>query len=197
MLPLPFVTPYAFVFWAVWLWAYVPEFALVRRSRRGAAQPGSRDAGSMRVIALVGGLGFWVASALAFVPLLRFPPSLQPAAFAAGLALLVGGSLLRRHCWRVLGRYFTGNVTVVADQPVIERGAYAWVRHPSYTAGVLMNVSLGLALGSWASTLLLLAAALAVYGYRIAVEERALLATLGAPYAAYMDRRKRLVPYLF
>ena len=137
------------------------------------------------------------ALALAFVPPLRFPRSLQLAVFVAGVALLVGGSLLRRHCWRMLGRHFTGNVTAETSQPVIERGAYAWVRHPSYTAGILMNVSLGLALGSWGSALLLLVAALAVYGYRIAVEERVLLDTLGAPYAAYMRRHKRLVPYLF
>ena len=33
--------------------------------------------------------------------------------------------------------------------------------------------------------------------YRVAVEERALLATLGDPYAAYLRRTKRFIPGLF
>ena len=85
----------------------------------------------MRGTDLGGGCGCGGALAVAFVPPLRFPRSLQLAVFVAGVALLVGGSLLRRHCWRMLGRHFTGNVTAETSQPVIERGAYAWGRHPS------------------------------------------------------------------
>jgi protein-S-isoprenylcysteine O-methyltransferase Ste14 len=35
------------------------------------------------------------------------------------------------------------------------------------------------------------------FGYRIAVEEAALLSTVGEPYARYMRRTWRLIPYLF
>ena len=81
--------------------------------------------------------------------------------------------------------------------PVVSTGAYAWVRHPSYTAGIIMNASIGLALGSWGSTLLLTAASVAVYAYRMHVEERALAGTIGEPYREFMRTRKRLVPYLY
>jgi len=36
----------------------------------------------------------------------------------------------------------------------------------------------------------------AAYYYRISVEERALLETLGEPYKQYMQRTWRLVPFL-
>ncbi len=36
-----------------------------------------------------------------------------------------------------------------------------------------------------------------VYGYRVGVEERALLATTGDSYRRYMSRTKRFVPFLF
>ena len=36
----------------------------------------------------------------------------------------------------------------------------------------------------------------AAFAYRITVEEAALLSTLGEPYARYMRRTWRLVPYL-
>ena len=82
-------------------------------------------------------------------------------------------------------------------QPVVERGAYGWVRHPSYTAGLLLHLGYGLALGSWGTTLLVLGTCAAVYAYRIAVEERVLAEVLGEPYRDYMRRRRRLIPYLF
>lgn len=197
MRPLPFVLPYGVVFLVVFVWAFLPEFRVLRQSRSGAARPHSTDAGSRRIIMWGGAVGFWLALALAFVPPLQFPASLRVAVFVAGLAFIISGSLLRRHCFRMLGRYFTGDVKAEAGQPVIERGAYRWVRHPSYTAGIMMNAGLGLALGSWASTLVLLGTSLAVYSYRMAVEERVLRATLGAPYEDYMRRRKRLIPYVF
>ena len=36
-----------------------------------------------------------------------------------------------------------------------------------------------------------------VYGYRVGVEQRALLATIGDSYRRYMSRTKRFVPFLF
>ena len=60
-----------------------------------------------------------------------------------------------------------------------------------------MNTGVGLALGSWASTALLIVVTFAVYAYRIAVEERALAAALGEPYRAFMRTRKRLIPFIY
>jgi protein-S-isoprenylcysteine O-methyltransferase Ste14 len=82
------------------------------------------------------------------------------------------------------------------DQPVITSGPYRWVRHPSYTAGMMMFIGIGLALGSWVSFVLLTVATIATYSYRVAVEERVLLETIGEPYASYLKQRKRFIPYI-
>ncbi len=116
--------------------------------------------------------------------------------FAVGLSTLILGSLLRRYCFRTLGQYFTGDVRARADQPVIRTGPYRLVRHPSYTAGIMMFVGIGLALGSWFSFVLLAIAAIATYTYRVTIEERALLTTIGEPYRDYMRETKRFVPYI-
>lgn len=134
---------------------------------------------------------------LAWVRALRFPPPLDIPVFSVGVVTLIAGSLLRRHCWRVLGSSFTGDVRVRPYQRIASEGAYRFLRHPSYTGGILMNIGIGLSLGSWGSTVLLAVVSFAVYGYRIAVEERALLAVLGEPYREFMQRRKRLIPYVF
>jgi protein-S-isoprenylcysteine O-methyltransferase Ste14 len=97
----------------------------------------------------------------------------------------------------MLGSSFTGDVRASADQAVVTRGAYAILRHPSYTAGILLNTGIGIALGSWASAGIQAIASVAAYSYRIAVEERALLATVGEPYRQFMSTRKRLIPFVY
>jgi protein-S-isoprenylcysteine O-methyltransferase Ste14 len=117
--------------------------------------------------------------------------------FAAGVALMVVGRLLRRHCFRMLGKNFTGAVVVTPDQSVVERGAYRWVRHPSYTAGAILFLGVGLALANWISIAVLMTVVPIVYGYRVLVEERALAQVIGDPYRQYMLRTKRFVPFVF
>lgn len=87
-------------------------------------------------------------------------------------------------------------VQVHAGQEVVERGAYRWVRHPSYTAGILLFAGIGVALGNWASVAASLAIAVFGYLYRVAVEERALVATLGTVYEEYMKRTRRFIPFV-
>jgi len=123
------------------------------------------------VIVLGGSIAAAIAFPLAWVPSLRLSTALDPAVFVIGVATVVAGSVLRRHCWRLLGASFTGDVRAHPDQPIVTTGAYALVRHPSYSAGILINTGIGLALGSWASTAVLALASFAVYSYRIAVEE--------------------------
>lgn len=196
MRPLPFVWPHALVFWAVYIWAFSPEWKVVQGGVEGAKRADSSDSGSLRV--LLGGM--WVALFLAFplsfVRAWSFPRSVQLSLFAVGVALILLGSLLRRYCWRTLGQYFTGDVRARPDQPVIRAGPYRLVRHPSYTAGMMMFIGIGLALGSWFSFALLTIATIATYGYRVVIEERALLDTIGEAYRSYTRETKRFIPYI-
>ena len=111
--------------------------------------------------------------------------------------MLIGASLLRRHCFRMLGDYFTLDVRAHNEQHVIDRGAYSWVRHPGYTAGIMMYIGVGFALGNWVSLIILTTIAVFVYMKRIAFEERVLEETLGERYRMYMQGRKRLIPYVY
>jgi protein-S-isoprenylcysteine O-methyltransferase Ste14 len=196
MRPLPFVWPYALVFWGVYVWSFLPEWKIVKGGIEGAKSADSRDSGSIRV--LLGGM--WVALFLAFplsfVKAWSFPRSAQVPLFVAGVTMIFLGSLLRRYSWRTLGEYFTGDVKARADQPVIRTGPYRFVRHPGYTAGMMMFIGIGLALGSWFSFVLLTIASIVTYWYRVMVEERVLLDMIGEPYASFMKERKRFIPYI-
>jgi len=191
--PLPFVWPYAAVFWIAYFWAFWPEWRVVRQAKYSG---NTTDSKSLQVIVLGMWFGYAGAFPLAFIPAFHIAAH-EVAVFWIGMALMVSGSLLRRHCFRMLGESFTGDVRARSDQQVVTRGAYAILRHPAYTAGILMNIGIGVALGSWASAVLLGVTSFAVYGYRIAVEERALLAAIGEPYREFMSTRKRLIPFVY
>jgi protein-S-isoprenylcysteine O-methyltransferase Ste14 len=118
----------------------------------------------------------------------------REAIYAAGLLVVIAGSLLRRHCFRMLGDDFRGAVTVRPDQPVIERGAYRFLRHPSYAAALVLHLGFALCFTHWGTLAIVLLGAPPLFVYRIRVEERALVERIGAPYVAYMARTRRLVP---
>ena len=195
MRPLAYSFPYALVFWIVFLWAFVREASIIGRARKGAARDGAPDdKGSLRVVMLTQGLGFLAAFSLAWAHWGRLAD--PRAAFWIGMLTVLAGTVLRRLCFRALGASFTGEVRVRPEQQVVSDGPYRWVRHPAYTAGVLMIVGVAIALGSWIGALIALLCTTAGYAYRVNVEERALLATLGEPYRAYRARTKRFIPFV-
>ena len=174
--------------------AYLPEFAVVARSKPAAGV--ETDRGSMAFIMLAS----WLAFPAAFIaaPWSKFALlNHRVLWFGLGILILLAGSMLRRYCFRALGRYFTGNVKVEADQPVIEHGLYRFVRHPSYTGGMLMYLGTGLALTNWLSALILVGMGAVTYAYRVRVEEQALGSSIGQPYLEYMRRTKRFIPFIF
>jgi protein-S-isoprenylcysteine O-methyltransferase Ste14 len=192
--PLIVVWPYWLVFWTVFAVTFAPEWRLVFRTRRKGPNP--QDAGSIRLIMFGNTLAMWGS----FVAAFRAPSAAMDhrrTLLWAGVGLLGCGTVLRHHCFRMLGHSFTGVVTVRPEQEVVDRGAYRWIRHPSYSAAFLIFGGIGLALANWISFLIPLVTCAIVYGYRVRVEERALISTLGEPYRSYMRRTRRFVPFVF
>jgi protein-S-isoprenylcysteine O-methyltransferase Ste14 len=112
----------------------------------------------------------------------------------AGLIVAWSGFALRVWAVTTLGRFFTKTLTVSAEQPVIDSGPYAFVRHPSYTGLLATSFGFGLMLGNVLSLAVCFGASTGAFVWRIQVEERMLRRGLGAPYEAYAATRKRLVP---
>jgi len=116
--------------------------------------------------------------------------------FDVGIALMAAGMALRWYSIHVLGKYFTVVVAIQPGQTIISNGPYHFLRHPSYSGALLTILGFGLALTNWLSILAALFFAAIGYSYRIAVEERTLLASLGDPYREYMKRTKRIIPFV-
>src|SRR5262249_4629463 len=96
--PLPFVWPYALVFWLVYVWVFAPEFAVIKRSPIGGTPAPAEDQGSVRVVAVGGSLLMLAAFILAFIAPHALLPGPRQEWFVVGIVLLVAAGLLRRHC---------------------------------------------------------------------------------------------------
>jgi protein-S-isoprenylcysteine O-methyltransferase Ste14 len=196
--PLPFTggALYASTFWTAYLlWlAFEMRGAFRHRSTNPA---NARDRGSYMLIISLLWVGIGLAFALSFVLPQATITWHRKAVFFNGIALMLLGIAFRYYAMIILGKFFTYQVAVHSGQTVIETGPYRYIRHPSYTGALITLVGIGLALGNWASLLVMLACMGAAYAYRISVEESALIAALGEPYKNYMRRTRRLVPFLF
>jgi len=197
-LPLTFwPIPAGLLFWAVFMWARARERNALAHQRVSNDSTSDLDKGSWPLINHGWRLVRLAALLVAFVT----PPWVDGAAryalFGLGLVLMICGALLRQHCFRMLGEHFTYEVKVSVKSQVVKRGLYRWVRHPSYTGGMLYNFGIALALTNWRSAVMVVAGMLVIYLYRVHVEERALLQMHRDDYGEYMRHTKRFVPFVY
>lgn len=116
---------------------------------------------------------------------------------SVGLGLLAAGAAFRLSAMAKLGRLFTFRVSIQAGHHVVRCGPYRLVRHPSYTGLLVVCLGLGVALESWLSLLTLILLPVLAILLRISVEERTLVAALGAEYGDYAASTPRLIPHLW
>jgi protein-S-isoprenylcysteine O-methyltransferase len=165
---------------------------LKRRAKTGLAV---RDRGFRALAVLV-----VVLANMAAIASLKF---FREATFATyftsciGLVLMSAGLMLRWWAIVHLGRFFTVDVAVAADQHVVDSGPYRLIRHPSYAGLLLLALGVGTCFGNVASIVVILLPVIALMLKRMRIEEEALVNGLGNSYRAYMDRTKRLIPGIY
>lgn len=199
-----FVPAGTFAYWQAWLFiavfttcTLVPSSYLAVHNpdalaRRMKAGPAAETRPAQRVIISVTALlviAVLVVSALDW----RFGWSTVPVWAVVVGQMLVAVGLLGAQYVVVQNNYAAATITVEADQPLVSTGLYGVVRHPMYSAALVMMIGTPLALGSlWGLPIMLLAAP--VLAARILDEEKALTDELTG-YREYTDHvRYRLIP---
>jgi protein-S-isoprenylcysteine O-methyltransferase Ste14 len=169
----------------------------IRTYKRLRAGAGRQDKGSHVVLLCLIVCGLLLGVLLA----LKVPGTAISSAsvflFWLGILLMDAGIALRLYAITVLGTFFTATVAIAAEQTVIEAGPYRLIRHPSSTGFLITLLGFGLSLtNNWLSLLVIMGCALLGFSYRISGEERVLHEHLGQRYQEYMQRTKRLIPFV-
>ena len=125
-------------------------------------------------------------------------PSATPwgllASIAGVVGILVGGAVALRGVWD-LRPSLSPFPRPISGAPLIESGAYRWIRHPIYSGLVLAAIGWGLVTGS--SVAIGAAGLLFVLFAGKSRREEAWLSEAHPGYGAYQRRTRRLIPWVY
>jgi protein-S-isoprenylcysteine O-methyltransferase len=173
---------------------YFLSEVFIGRARR--TKDFSKDAGSLRILWLTIQVSLMVGIAAAFaVPAARIHPA--RVIFPLGFGFYACGLALRWWAIIYLGRFFTVNVVVATDHRVVDSGPYRYIRHPSYTGGLLAFLGISLCLLNALSIPIIMIPIFLAFRKRMGVEETVLTAALEPNYRNYIRRTKRLIPFVY
>jgi protein-S-isoprenylcysteine O-methyltransferase Ste14 len=113
-----------------------------------------------------------------------------------GAMMTILGLMLAIWARVTLGRNWSATVIISEDHELIMRGPYALMRHPIYTAILIMFIGAALAVGTIEAFagLLLFATGLWI---KLRQEEQLMARRFPDDYPAYRRRVKRLIPFIW
>lgn len=114
---------------------------------------------------------------------------------AVGLFIAIGAEVVTARARMELGDQQAGGIEVWAEQRLVSRGLYGFVRHPIYLGTIAFGLGLGLGLWSWALLLADLVVALPILYWMASQEERLLTERFGQDYREYQARVPMLSPW--
>jgi protein-S-isoprenylcysteine O-methyltransferase Ste14 len=115
----------------------------------------------------------------------------------AGVAVGVFGMWWFWRIHRALGDNWSPVLEIRQGHTLITGGPYRWVRHPMYSDMLLWLVGFALMSANWFYALSIAGGLALMLIVRIPDEERLMKERFGEPYVLYMQRTKRLIPFVF
>jgi protein-S-isoprenylcysteine O-methyltransferase len=192
--PSPF-TLAAIATWCALLVVWIPGYLAAGGWPRTPRQTAHRGVQFVATALLFVGFMLLFGRALAGRRFGATPPA--PALGALGVAVTLAGIAFAIWARRVLGRNWSGLVMGVREgHELVQSGPYAIVRHPIYTGIALAMLGTALTLGTLPAWLGV-AAGLGGILLRVGIEDRLMAAEFGAAHAAYRQRTKRLIPFVW
>jgi protein-S-isoprenylcysteine O-methyltransferase Ste14 len=169
---------------------------LLRRTESSKTfRRGMSDRGSTLLIGFALGIGLWLPLVVNVLGVEPFP--LDLAEGLAAIAVMLFGLGLRIWAATTLGGFYTRTLMVTEDHRLVDSGPYSRVRHPAYLGVILLWSGFGVLSSNVTIALAFPFVFVAVYLYRISVEERMLVRELGDDYVRYQKRTCKLIPFVY
>jgi len=187
-LALEYAVPTLWVAWLLYWWVASQNVKVTRRVESVASRLG-------HIVPLV--LAAWLIAAARLPGGLlggRFLPATL-SVYLIGVAVLAAGLAFTVWARVLLGRNWSGTVTLKEGHELIRTGPYRFVRHPIYTGLLVAFAGSAIARGEWRG-LVALAIAFAALWRKLKLEERWLGETFGEAYERYRAEVPALIPFI-
>jgi len=166
-----------------------PDNVTLRKRQEGIA---SKVSGVLGVIGFISMIAFVInPNWLAFTSL-----SLSLWLRWAGVAFALAGFTLLQWAQVTLGKSWSDTPRMMKEQTLITSGPYQFIRHPIYTAFILILGSTLLISANWLIGLAWLGMTIMEVASRVGFEESLMLEYFGDQYREYMKKTGRLLPRL-
>jgi protein-S-isoprenylcysteine O-methyltransferase Ste14 len=116
--------------------------------------------------------------------------------FLVGLGMILLGLIIRLVAIATLKKNFSGRLRIREDHTLIKNGIYHWIRHPAYLGLIITYIGVPVLLSSVLG-LLVMSLIIPLLIHRIKLEERMLIERFGAEYEEYVEKSKKLIPYIY
>ncbi len=113
-----------------------------------------------------------------------------------GLGMALVGFVLLQWSQKTLGQNWSSEPRLLEGQELVTGGPYRWIRHPIYTAFILIATAPLLISANWSIGCLLIGMIAIDIASRITTEESLMMAQFGDEYRTYMQSTGRLIPRL-
>lgn len=113
-----------------------------------------------------------------------------------GVVLALSGFALLQWSQNTLGKNWSDTPRMMKEQSLITSGPYQFIRHPIYTAFLLILGSTLLISANWFIGFAWIGMTILEVASRIGFEENLMLEYFGEPYRDYMKRTGKLLPKL-
>jgi protein-S-isoprenylcysteine O-methyltransferase Ste14 len=177
---------------------YVIRYPFERRAKRSRVVSDRRSpsdiaglAAALLGLAIVP--GFYIATGIPETA--DYPASAW--AVALGSVIFATALWIFRRSHKELGRNWSITLEIRERHKLVCTGPYAVIRHPMYTSFMLMGLGQAFLLSNWVAGAAGLIGFAVLFFLRVDKEERMMMENFGPEYGAYMERTKRIIPYLY
>jgi len=176
---------------------YVVRYPFARRAKRIRISKSLYDWRESLLLAFAT-IGLFVIPAVYAIT--GFPAAFDRPFFASiawlGTIPLCGSLWLFRRSHVDLGRYWSISLELREGHTLVQSGVYHLIRHPMYSSFLLLGLAQLMLLPNWFAGISGLVGAAAFLLFRMKREEHMMLQTMGDEYRAYMEKTKRLIPWM-
>jgi protein-S-isoprenylcysteine O-methyltransferase Ste14 len=188
--PFPFNENHVFLWFFIMAVYGFSELGILIRNRRLAPKTRTQNKRLLQIV-----LPFFLAMFVSIFEALQFGHKWFSLLFVAGFVILIFGIVLRLVALIQIGKGFSIKVERSAEQTIIRKGTYRYIRHPLYLASILQTIGSVLMLCSkWAWIFF----PFTIYGVMSRIrDEESFLQKEFKEYSDYQRKTWRLIPWVY